>query len=309
MELTVTGDYETKRLEWIDRLDTASGINAVLQICQDICTGVDRRQPVGEEPPGTAIPPGSPIWGTRLFLNNELLVRLRHLLESTRTTFVQRRIIAKSLFKIYAHNYRQSRMVFPVGGVLPTAAIAEEETIAIYGMIFSGFITLPGLEDLTAVVKRNFELFQAPGCYSRHFPTVSENMLALCRIDRYDQFFRDHQEKIWHTILLNLESPYKGIRESMLALLKSLIHDDKFVRGLVLPSILRWSWLNRNKLHILLALLGRYQFKYLESLAGEQIHLYPTLELSLHYKHLFSGSQGIVRVLQKQQDDRVFEQG
>ncbi|KAL9696183.1 hypothetical protein quinque_015468 [Culex quinquefasciatus] len=307
MELTVTGEYETKRLEWLDRLDAATGINSVLQICQDICTGVDRKQPVGEEPPGTEIAPGSPIWGTRLYLNNELLVRLRRLMESTRTTFAQRRIIAKSLFKIYAHQFRQSRMVFPVGGVLPKGAIAEEETISIYGMIFSGFLTLPGLEDLTTIVKRNFELFQTSGCYTRHFNTVAENMLALCKIDLYDKFFKDHQEKIWHTILLNLESPYKGIREGMLALLKNLIYDDKFVRSLVLPAILRWSWLNRNKLHILLALLGRYQFKYLECLAGEQIQLYPTLELSLHYKHLFSGSQGIVRVLQKQGDDRVFE--
>lgn len=247
MELTVTGDYEKKRLEWLDRLDTANGINSVLQICQDICTGFDRKQPVPEEePPGMAIQPGSPVWGTRLYLNNELLVRLRHLLESTRTTFAQRRIIAKSLFKIYAHNFRQSRMVFPVGGVLPNGAIAEEQTITIYGMIFSGFLALPGLEDLTAVVKRNFELFQASGCYTRHFITVAENMLAMCKMDRYDRFFKEHQEKIWHTILLNLESPYKGIREGMLALLKNLIHDDKFVRTLVLPVILRWSWLNRN---------------------------------------------------------------
>lgn len=34
MELTVTGEYETKRLEWLDRLDAATGINSVLQICQ-----------------------------------------------------------------------------------------------------------------------------------------------------------------------------------------------------------------------------------------------------------------------------------
>lgn len=58
---------------------------------------------------------------------------------------------------------------------------------------------------------------------------------------------------------------------------------------------------------MLLALLGRYRLKGLEDIAGERIDLYNVLELSLHYKHLFSGSQGIVRVLQKQHEEEVFE--
>lgn len=198
-------------------------------------------------------------------------------------------------------------MVFPVGGVLPNGAVMSEETVAIHGMIYAGFLTVAGPENLVGIAVRNFELFQTMGCYNRCFNTLAENMLALQRMDCYDKFFTDRQDRIWHIVLLNLESPYKGTREYVLGILKNLLVEDKFVRSVVLPAILKWSWLNRNKLHVLMALLGRYRLESLENMAGEKIELYQTLELSLHYKHLFSGSQGIVRVLQKQHDDGIFE--
>ncbi|XP_021694480.1 uncharacterized protein LOC5574533 [Aedes aegypti] len=298
--------YELRRVEWLERLDRADGALEVLQICQDICNLVDRRTTAEDVDPAD-VAPGSPGWGTRLYLNNELLIRLKTIMESSKSSFVQKRIISKSLFKIYAHNFRYSRMVFPVGGVLPTGAMMAEETIAIYGMLYSGFLAMTGSENLSGIAVRNFELFQTMGCYSKCMNTLAENMIALQRMDCYDKFFGERQDRIWHIVLLNLESPYKGTREYMLGILKNLLNDDRFVRMIVLPAILKWSWMNRNKLHILMALLGRYRLESLEEMGGERIDLYRALELSLHYKHLFSGSQGIVRVLQKQQDDRIFE--
>nr|XP_029715577.1 LOW QUALITY PROTEIN: uncharacterized protein LOC109397820 [Aedes albopictus] len=298
--------YELRRVEWLERLDRAGGAAEVLLICQDICNLVDRRTSADEVDPAD-VAPGSPGWGTRLYLNNELLVRLKTVMESPKSTFGQRKIIAKSLFKIYAHNCRYSRMVFPVGGVLPSGTMMAEETVAIYGLIYSGFLTVAGSENLAGIAVRNFELFQTMGCYSKCLNTLAENVIALQKMDCYDKFFRERQDRIWHIVLLNLESPYKGSREYVLGILKNLLNDDKFVRMVVLPAILRWSWLNRNKFHVLMAFLGRYRLESLEEMSGERIDLYRALELSLHYKHLFSGSQGIVRVLQKKQDDRVFE--
>ncbi|XP_062540045.1 uncharacterized protein LOC134207967 [Armigeres subalbatus] len=305
MDSKVDG-YEVRRVEWLERLDRAGGSLEVLQICQDICNLVERRTSA-EKAELAEVPPGSAVWGTRLYLNNELLIRLKTILESPKSTFVQRRIISKSLFKIYAHNFRYSRMVFPVEGVLPNGAMMSENTIAIYGMIFSGFLAVTGTDNVAGIAIRNFELFQTMGCYSNCFNTLAENTIALQRMACYDKFFTERQDRIWHIVLLNLESPYKGTREYMLGILKNLLNDDKFVRVVVLPTILKWSWMNRNKLHVLMALLGRYRLDLLEEMSNERINLYQALELSLHYKHLFSGSQGIVRVLQKQQDDCIFQ--
>ncbi|XP_053685278.1 uncharacterized protein LOC128734895 isoform X2 [Sabethes cyaneus] len=300
--------YEQRRLSWLDRLDRAGGISTVLQICQEMCNLIADRRTAAKHDPAEEIVPGTAEWGTRLYLNNELLGRLKTISESSRSTFVQRRIIAKSLFKIYAENYRQCRMIFPVGGILPPAgSTPADEAVAIYGMVYSGFLLLHGEEDLSVVVRKNFELFQAMGCYTRHFSTVADNLLVLQRMDQYEKLFAERWERIWHIVLLNLESPFRGVRENMLSILKNLIDDHKFTRSVVLPTVLRWSWLNRNKLHVLMALLGKYQLRHLEEMAGERIDLYAALALSLHYKHLFSGSQGIVRILQKQQDEDLYE--
>ncbi|XP_055586343.1 uncharacterized protein LOC129739009 [Uranotaenia lowii] len=298
--------YEIRRADWLDRLDRASGVDAVQLICKDICNAVDRKFS-DKDDELVEYSPGSPEWGTRFYLNYEILVRLKELMNSPKTTFAQQKIISKTLFRIYAHNYRSCRMVFPMSGIMPSGKAASVETVAIYGMVFSSFLTLPGLEDLTPVVSRNFELFQAMGCYARHFNTLSENLLTMQKMDRYSKFFNERLEKIWHIVLLNLESPYKGVRDCMISILKSVLLEDKFVRSTMLPAVLRWSWLNRNKFHVLLVLLGRYKLSTLEEYAGEEIGLYAMLEMSLHYKHLYSGSQGIVRVLQKQQDDNIFE--
>ncbi|XP_058445159.1 uncharacterized protein LOC131426443 [Malaya genurostris] len=305
MNITTGSSYEQRCIRWLERIDRADGITAVLQTCQDIFNPTDRCRTIEDD--SIEIVPGSSEWGTRLFLNNELLGRLRTIAESPKSTFIQRRMIAKTMFKIYAQNYRYCRSVFPVGGVLSSGIVPADEAVAIYGMVYSGFFTLHGSEDLTGVVRRNFDLFQAMGCYSRYFITVGENLLTLQRMDQHDRVFAERQEKIWHVVLLNLESPYRGVRDCMLTILKQLISDHKFVRSVVLPAALHWSWLNRNKFHVLLALLSRYQLNKLDELAGERIDVYAALELSLHYKHLFSGSQGIARMLHKQQEEEIFE--
>ncbi|XP_055632579.1 uncharacterized protein LOC129773049 [Toxorhynchites rutilus septentrionalis] len=300
------GSYKLQRLDWLDRLERANDIIVVLKICQDICNLIDRRTNPREDDPSD-VTPGSPEWGARLHLNNEVLLRLEWVMGDLKCTFAQKRIIAKSVYKIYAHNYRYDRRVFPAGGVLPRGNTTVDDTVAIYGMVFSGFINLHERVDLSAAIVRNFELFRAPGCYSKYFITLAENTLSMQKLDQCDEFLTLERDAIWSTILLNLESPYRVARECMLSILKNLMKDDGFVRSVILPMIGQWSWLNRNKFHLLYILLGIYQLSTVEHAVGGKIGLYDMLELSLHYKHLFSGGQLIVRTLQKQRDEGIFE--
>uniref|UniRef100_A0A182RYS0 DUF2428 domain-containing protein n=1 Tax=Anopheles funestus TaxID=62324 RepID=A0A182RYS0_ANOFN len=298
---------------WKLQLDEANDFSDVATVCQDICNYAGRNA-AGElerklegmqfmidadtqsPEPLSSVGPNLP----SSILTWTLLVNLN----DANKTHSQRKIISKSYYNLCHRNVLDGAPLHTVHGVQDLAK-CDENSVAIYGMLNSRFLNLmqnvPALSTLPA---RNLELFLSPKAgYSRWFNTVTENVVTIERLGVFRDIHTSEKSKqMWHVVLMNLESPYHGARENMLALLKYLIRDESLMRSIVLPTMRQWSWLNRNKYHLLVILLGQYTLPALLTPLGlDMVLLGNALRLSLKYKHLYTGGQALIRLLNKEQ--------
>ncbi|XP_050079317.1 uncharacterized protein LOC126567124 [Anopheles maculipalpis] len=298
-----TAQYYEQCHRWKLQLDEAADFSDVAAVCQDICNYAGTGQP---EPmqmndaadDGTATP--DPTLPSSI-LTSKLLANLN----DENKSYSQRKIIAKSYYTLCHRNVLYGAPVDSVYGVSELGS-SEENSVAMYGMFNSRFLaiilTLPKLASV--VPARNLALFLSPTAgYSRWFNTVSENVLTIERLNLFRNIHTSEQyEKMWQVALNNLESPFHGARENMLTLLKYLVREERFTRNCVLPVVRKWSWMNRNKFHLLVILLGQYRLDtQLKSLCLDMELLGEGLRLSLRYKHLYTGGQALVRLLHKEQ--------
>ncbi|XP_053677988.1 uncharacterized protein LOC128728391 [Anopheles nili] len=183
------------------------------------------------------------------------------------------------------------------------------QSIMMHGMIKSNYLKEMQSEPRLAIMtEHNMELFLSSSGYHRWFNTVSENILAIEKMNLFRDIHNPAKKKqMWNVALMNLESPFHGTREMMLTLIKHLIKDEQFMRRTVLPAVAKWSWLNRNKYHVLVILLGQYKLITIMQDLGINFDLLrPALELTLKYKHLFTGGQALIRMLHRDQEMQEF---
>uniref|UniRef100_A0A182N1B6 DUF2428 domain-containing protein n=1 Tax=Anopheles dirus TaxID=7168 RepID=A0A182N1B6_9DIPT len=328
---------------WNERLVQADAFAGVILVCQDICTSIGRTVGSADraaEAASAAAATATTTTTTAMDKNGDddsgvtdaatipaehvqyqatyatTLRLLGKLLHDKRKTHAQRKIVAKAYYSLCYENLRlgvlNQRSVSGIGDLHD----ADQNSVALYGMLNSCFLrrvqTDPELAG--ALTESNLALFLAttgPG-YSRSFSTLAENVLTIERV----HLFRDaagsgpRYGKLWTTALMNLESPYHGVRESMLALIKCLARDEPFMRGTVLPAVAQWSWTNRNKLHVMGVLLGQYRLhSLLPALNLNYELLAQGVMLSLRYKHLYTGGQTLVRLLARDQQMPEFVYG
>ncbi|XP_052900170.1 uncharacterized protein LOC128306640 [Anopheles moucheti] len=307
--------YNEECYKWKLQLDQANEFSDVATVCQDICNyagraaagNVERKlEYTIEEDAQTpelfdTFGPHSP--------SSILIKTLQINLNDANKTHSQRKIISKSYYNLCHRSVLDGESLHTVYGVQDLGK-CDESSVAIYGMLNSRFLNLmenvPALSNLPA---RNLALFLSPEAgYNRWFNTVTENVLTIERLGLFRDIHNSEQRKqMWHTVLMNLESPYHGARENMLALLKYLIRDERFMRQTVLKTMRQWSWLNRNKYHLLVILLGQYPLPMLlKPLDLDMEQLGKALKLSLRYKHLYTGGQALIRLLHKEQRLSVF---
>uniref|UniRef100_A0A182T8H8 DUF2428 domain-containing protein n=1 Tax=Anopheles maculatus TaxID=74869 RepID=A0A182T8H8_9DIPT len=307
--------YNEQCHRWKLQLDEAKEFSDVAAVCQDICNYAGRTAGTGGQQPepmqvndgvdGETPEQQQQCGSVGPCLASSVLARtLLANLNDANKTHSQRKIISKSYYNLCHRNVLDGEPLDAVYGVSDLGK-CDENSVAIYGMLNSRFLTLvQTMPTLASVPTRNLVLFLSPAAgYSRWFNTVSENVLTIERLNLFRNVHTDDQyEQMWHIILTNLESPYHGARENMLALLKYLVRDERFMRSVVLPELRKWSWLNRNKFHLLVVLLGQYKVqKLMPPLFLDMELLGEALRLSLKYKHLHTGGQALVRLLHKEQ--------
>uniref|UniRef100_A0A182XY69 DUF2428 domain-containing protein n=1 Tax=Anopheles stephensi TaxID=30069 RepID=A0A182XY69_ANOST len=312
--------YDEQCHRWKLQLDEANDFSDVAAVCQDICNYAGRTAGTGMpesnlepmlvndaadgEAPDRAATGAEPNSSSSI-LTRTLLANLK----DANKTHSQRKIISKSYYNLCHRNVLEGAPLEEVYGVSDLGK-CDENSVAIYGMLNSRFLAhMQTLPTLASVAARNLALFLSPAAgYNRWFNTVSENVLTIERLNLFRNVHTGEQyERMWHIVLTNLESPYHGARENMLALLKYLVKDERFMRQIVVPELSRWSWINRNKFHLLVILLGQYKVQTLMALLHLDTDLLGgALRLSLKYKHLHTGGQALVRLLHKEQRMTAF---
>ncbi|XP_061519270.1 uncharacterized protein LOC1272438 [Anopheles gambiae] len=299
-------------IDWAERLrDEKLPFTRLALICKEICNTVGRKAAaarygaidladVQPSPPATLDPAALDTFAPELPPMVVARRLLAHLLDG-RKTHSQRKIVAKSYYNVWCQNLLDGAPLYTMWGVHDLAD-PDDNSVALYGMLHSRFLTplqtVPGLAGMVA--ERNLTLFLSPAAgYTRWFNTASENVLAIARhVGPPGLYGHERPERLWHVALTNLESPYHGAREYMLALLKLLVRDETFAHRTVRPEWARWSWLDRNKFHLLALLLERYRWEKLrDALPLTEQQLGDGLRLSLRYKHLYAGGQTLVRLL------------
>uniref|UniRef100_A0A182PU05 DUF2428 domain-containing protein n=1 Tax=Anopheles epiroticus TaxID=199890 RepID=A0A182PU05_9DIPT len=305
---------------WGQQLENQKSFAEVARICQEICNVVAKNNAITWQEtinlkdlqltPMATINPDTIPNSTAMELPTTIVTRklLVLLLDETKP-HSQRKIIVKSYYNLCCRNLLDGATLNTVWGVHDLKS-PENNSLALYGMLHSRFLRmLETVPALSCVPKSNLFLFLSRSTgYTRWFNTVSENILTIERHGAFRDIFTDvWQQQMWHVVLINLESPYHGARENMLALIKLLIRDHTFTHNVVLPEVGRWSWMNRNKFYLLAVLLGQYpwetvrgQLQLTQDLLGE------ALIISLRYKHLYTGGQMLVRLLHSDQQMSEF---
>uniref|UniRef100_A0A182KBP4 DUF2428 domain-containing protein n=1 Tax=Anopheles christyi TaxID=43041 RepID=A0A182KBP4_9DIPT len=292
--------------DWGERLNGKLTFTRLAFICQEICNIIGRKTAAVRHgninltdvqlSPSATIEPVGP-FALELPTTAVTDKLLAHLLDEKRT-HSQRKIVSKSYYNLWCQNLVDGAPLHMMWGVQDLGN-AEDNSIALYGMLHSRFLTmLQTVPALECMAERNLALFLAPTAgYTRWFNTVSENELTIARTSR-GLYGSERHEQMWHVALTNLESPFHGAREDMLALIELLIQDGMFTSRIVRPEWARWSWMDRNKFHLLAILLGYYRWEQVqEPFWLSQRRLGDGLTLSLRYKHLYAGGQTLVRLL------------
>uniref|UniRef100_A0A182VVE7 DUF2428 domain-containing protein n=1 Tax=Anopheles minimus TaxID=112268 RepID=A0A182VVE7_9DIPT len=291
---------------WKLQLDAASSFSDVATVCQDICNyagsreskqasveiiiDADAQTPEQFSSVGPYLP------------SSTLTCTLLAYLNDTNKTHSQRKIISKSYYNLCHRNMLEGAALNTVYGTVDLEN-DDKNSVAIYGMFNSRFLNLiQNVPALPILALRNLSVFSSRG-YNRWINTAAENVLTLERLGLVRDIHNSKMYKhMWYVALMNLESPYHGTRENMLALLKFVFRDEEVVHHTVLPTMQVWSWLNRNKYHLLGMLLGQYSLPMLLRLLDlDMVQLGKALKLSLKYKHLYTGGQTLIRLLHKEQ--------
>uniref|UniRef100_A0A182MLN9 DUF2428 domain-containing protein n=1 Tax=Anopheles culicifacies TaxID=139723 RepID=A0A182MLN9_9DIPT len=298
--------YHEQCHRWKLQLDAANSFSEVATVCQDICYHAGRTADRNRKcelviDTNVQMPDPSSIVGPHL-PSNILTWTLLAYLTDTNKTHSQRKIISKSYYNLCYRNMLDGVPLNTVHGMKDLENL-EDNSITIYGVLNSRFLNLIQNEPpIIILAVRNLEVFLSPG-YNRWFNTATENVLTVERLGLVRNVHNSEMcRRMWYVALMNLQSPYHGVRENMLALLKYVFRDVSVVHKTVLPTMRRWSWLNRNKYHLLGMLLGQYGLtKLLTLLDLDMKMLGEALKLSLKYKHLYSGGQTLIRLLHKEQ--------
>ncbi|XP_058127137.1 uncharacterized protein LOC131290564 [Anopheles ziemanni] len=276
---------------WHVKLKDAKRLADVVTICMEICAKYEPQlYPLREK-------------GTYNILKG--------LLWAEDVPHTHRKHISKAFFSLTKFASNHGTMMRDKAAALGANAEAveltdEELTIVLYGMMHSKFLKrFEDHSDLAYVPYQPKCMFRAEASgYTRWFHTLAECMVMVLEqpesLPRKFDYSRDYNH-IWRVALVNLESPYHGVREVMLRLLKQLV--ARF--PLMLVEIEVWHWLDRNKYHLLALLLRESPYK--EDLKGSVAfsELDNALEQSLRYKHLVSGGQALLRALSGEQMDTV----
>ncbi|XP_058063470.1 uncharacterized protein LOC131213447 [Anopheles bellator] len=312
----VEQSYEMQCAQWMEQLNPPRSLPAVISVCQDIFISHRCRKPAPAAAAGITVQKGR----TQLLQygknsagnlpsssNQKLIELLASLFADERIPYPTQKIICKSYFRLcYYNNLRHAMVPFNEATAFD-GKTAAERSIIIWGMLGSDFTSL--FENNSKLCRRlperNLELLVSSAGYTRWYNTVVENILNFDRLNFSVANCHHSPDQVWHAVLANLESPYYGTREHMFALLKHLLKVRAFALSNVLPLVGRWSWLNRNKFHLLVLLLGQFSLEaLLPQLSVAMSELADVLKLSLNYKHLMRGGQTLVRTLLR--EDRPF---
>ncbi|KFB34922.1 AGAP000676-PA-like protein [Anopheles sinensis] len=268
---------------WYGKLKDAKRLTDVVTLCMEICAkNGPRPLPI----------PDSRVANT-----------LQDLLWAEDVSHTHRKYIAKACFSLSTLAGDYNTMIqkkASARGAEQVELTEEDESIVLYGMMHSAFLKrLDGHVELEHVPDQLKRLFRAQSTgYTRWLHTAAECMLmTLEQPESLPGWWSIPYNHIWQVTLVNLESPYRGVREMMLRLVKELVHRREFATGTVLVEVERLHWLDRNKYHLLALLLREHPCK--EDVAAKRAfhlgELQPALQQSLRYKHLVSGGQALLR--------------
>lgn len=137
-----------------------------------------------------------------------------------------------------------------------------------------------------------------------------ENLIAYFKFYGAADESLDNLASVWEMIDLHLETAIQGVRERFLSLFAKLVKHDIFARKVLLPSLLKRPWNDRNKFYLLAELLDEQKYCTLQGLEEANLkdeYFFNGICLSLKYRHLCSPGQAIVKILLKQEVARMRE--
>uniref|UniRef100_A0A2M4BAI6 tRNA (32-2'-O)-methyltransferase regulator THADA-like C-terminal TPR repeats region domain-containing protein n=1 Tax=Anopheles marajoara TaxID=58244 RepID=A0A2M4BAI6_9DIPT len=295
--------------EWQQRLANANGFEEIISVAHEIC----RLK--------------SSTTDDRSLNTQELTDQLCSFL-SNRAPVSVRKVICKAYFRLMLRDLdsttTNSGESFDPAGRRPALssvpALLEHTLVGaddpldstiVYGLLQSKFLAqTKGLFPLLQqqIVTRTVEQFTAyrVGGFPQWYGTVIENLIALHETRALPALLQNYGQ-LWPHVLVNLDSPYVGVRESTLKLLRAILGHGEMLRSANHPqSVASWSWLNRNKFHIVALLIEKQPYALALESAGlrrEHVAWRDVLEVSLQHKHLLPGGQALLRALYSKQPE------
>lgn len=137
-----------------------------------------------------------------------------------------------------------------------------------------------------------------------------ENLISYFKFYGAENESLDNLARVYEMIDLHLETAIQGVRDRFLSLFAKLVKHQLFATRMLLPSILKRPWNDRNKFYLLAELLDEQKYCTLQGLEDANLkdeHFFNGICLSLKYRHLYSPGQAIVKVLLKQEVPRMRE--
>ncbi|ETN60123.1 hypothetical protein AND_008264 [Anopheles darlingi] len=295
--------------EWQHRLANANAFEEIISVAHEICrlksSTTDDRS-----------------------LNTQGLTDQLCLLLSNRAPVSVRKVICKAYFRVMLReldstttntrgSFDPARRPIPLQALpalLEHTLVGADEPLdstIVYGILQSKFlpqttVLFPLLQQ--QIVTRTVEQFTGyrAGSFPQWYGTVIENLIALHETHALPALVQDY-DQLWPHVLVNLDSPYAGIRESTLKLLRAMLCHGELLRHANLScTVASWSWLNRNKFHVVALLIEQQPYALaLETagLRGVPVTWGDVLEVSLQHKHLLPGGQALLRALYSKQSE------
>lgn len=137
-----------------------------------------------------------------------------------------------------------------------------------------------------------------------------ENLISYFKFYGAEDESLDNLARVWEMIDLHLETAIQGVRDRFLSLFAKLVKHGVFARKMLLPSLLRRPWNDRNKFYLLAELIDEQKYCTLQGLEEANLkdeHFFNGICLSLKYRHLCSPGQAIVKILLKQEVTKMRE--
>ncbi|XP_050098959.1 uncharacterized protein LOC126579578 [Anopheles aquasalis] len=294
--------------EWQNRLANANSFEELISVAHEICR---LKSSASDD---------------RSLNTQELTDQLCSFL-SNRTPVSVRKVICKAYFRMMLRdmdsttkNSRDSFHTAPQPALSSVPALLEHTLVGVddpldstivYGILQSKFLSqTTGLFPLLQqqIVTRTVEQFTAyrAGGFPQWYGTVIENLIALHEARALPALLQNYN-RLWPHVLVNLDSPYAGVRESTLKLLRAILgHGELLRNGNLSSTVASWSWLNRNKFHVVALLIEKQSYGLALEIAGLRgVHVAwgDVLELSLQHKHLLPAGQALLRALYSKQPE------